>query len=76
MENAWKTNEKMDNYSSEPRNLKNLFSCNTFVSTNPRPTSVHALRPNDIEIIGAIGDSLTVHSLIYHFIVLNFNYQK
>lgn len=59
MENAWKTNEKMDNLTSEQRSLRNVFGCSTFVSTGPRPTSVHALRPNDIEIIGAIGDSLT-----------------
>jgi len=59
MENAWKTNENMENITSERMDLKNVFSCNTFVSTSPRPTSVHALRPNDIEIIGAIGDSLT-----------------
>jgi phospholipase B1 len=25
----------------------------------PRPTSVHRLRPNDIEVIGAMGDSST-----------------
>ena len=60
MANAWKKNEKMTNITFQPRNLKDVFNCNTFISTNPRPTSVHALRPNDIEIIGAIGDSLTV----------------
>ncbi|RNA24384.1 phospholipase membrane-associated-like [Brachionus plicatilis] len=59
MENAWKTNEKMTNFTAEPRSLKDFFYCNTFVSTSPRPTNVHALRPNDIEYIGAVGDSLT-----------------
>lgn len=78
MENAWKTNEKMVNLTSEQRSLRNAFSCNTFVSTGPRPTSVHALRPNDIEIVGAIGDSLTVcfiNEIFLYFLFKNFYFE-
>ena len=35
------------------------FKCSTGSSSNPKPTSVHKLKPNDIDVIGAIGDSLT-----------------
>ncbi|CAF1084675.1 unnamed protein product [Brachionus calyciflorus] len=51
-EHALETNELMANITSHRIALKNEFKC-------PRPTSVHTLRPNDIEIIGALGDSLT-----------------
>lgn len=62
----------MTNLKSEQRNLKDVFSCKTFFSTNPRPTSVNALRPNDIEVVGAIGDSLTVNLLINNNILYFF----
>lgn len=36
------------------------FPCDTQETrSNPKPTSVHKLRPGDIDIVGAIGDSLT-----------------
>lgn len=35
------------------------FNCKVGPLTTARPTSVHALRPSDIDAIGAIGDSLT-----------------
>lgn len=36
------------------------FPCNTTASrSSTRPVSVHALRPGDIDVIGAFGDSLT-----------------
>ncbi|RNA03249.1 phospholipase membrane-associated-like, partial [Brachionus plicatilis] len=55
--NPWKVNEKMTSQSSfRP---KNIFNCNVLPKSKQRPTSVHALRPQDIEIISAIGDSLT-----------------
>jgi hypothetical protein len=58
MANAWRTNEMMDNVDSR-MDLRNVFTCNT-ANTSPKATNVHALKPNDIDIIGAIGDSLTV----------------
>lgn len=45
--------------------LKNLFSCNVSPVSGQRPTSVHALRPQDIEVIAALGDSLTVISIYF-----------
>jgi hypothetical protein len=37
-----------------------IFQClNNQLFFLPRPTSVNRLRPNDIEVIGAMGDSLT-----------------
>lgn len=36
-----------------------LFTCNVGTSSSPKPTSVHKLKPNDIDVVGAIGDSLT-----------------
>jgi hypothetical protein len=35
------------------------FKCPTFIKNYPRSTSVHKLRPTDIEVIGAMGDSIT-----------------
>jgi len=60
MKYASKTNEKL--YESERFISKfnpYTFNCQIGPLTNPRPTSVHSLRPSDIEVIGAIGDSLT-----------------
>jgi phospholipase B1 len=34
------------------------FSCNV-TSSPSNPSSVHALRPSDIRVVGAIGDSMT-----------------
>ena len=39
------------------------YNCPPDVSSEV-PTSVHALRPGDIRVIGAMGDSLTVSSSI------------
>lgn len=38
------------------------FSCSIPPRSNPKPTSVHKLLPGDIDIIAAVGDSLTVKS--------------
>ncbi|KAJ8044684.1 Phospholipase B1, membrane-associated [Holothuria leucospilota] len=35
------------------------FNCDTDISAGPPATSVHALRPHDVSVIGAMGDSLT-----------------
>jgi len=35
------------------------FSCQTFGPSSPKPTSVHKLRVSDIDVVAAIGDSLT-----------------
>lgn len=43
-----------------PKSLKNRFKCNVPSASGSRPSSVHALKPQDIEIIAALGDSLTV----------------
>lgn len=58
-QNAYKKNEKMlPLFSKNDENMRR-FDCPGFASTNPKPTSVHRIRPNDIDVIGAIGDSLT-----------------
>lgn len=36
------------------------FYCQPMSASNGKPKSVHALRPADIEVVAAIGDSLTV----------------
>lgn len=36
------------------------FNCQPLPSSSQKPVSVHALRPGDIEIVAAVGDSLTV----------------
>jgi phospholipase B1 len=38
---------------------KATFSCTIIPKSSPKPTSVHKLTPGDIDIISAIGDSLT-----------------
>jgi hypothetical protein len=71
MKYASKTNEKL--YESERLIAKfnpYTFNCQIGPLTNPRPTSVHALRPSDINVIGAIGDSLTVNSLFLIIIII------
>jgi phospholipase B1 len=35
------------------------FSCPVIAASTSNPTSVHALRPNDIKVVGALGDSIT-----------------
>lgn len=43
--------------------------CNTNGTRSPtRPTSVHELRPGDIDIVGSVGDSLTVGTGSFSFI--------
>ncbi|XP_070578243.1 phospholipase B1, membrane-associated-like [Ptychodera flava] len=44
--------------SSKAVGMKN-FPCSVSVSSGRIPTSVHELRPSDIKVIGALGDSLT-----------------
>ena len=55
---ASKVNEKNVGRLGE-ESSRAAFKCNVGTSSTTRPTSVHQLRPNDIEVIGAIGDSLT-----------------
>lgn len=49
----------MDSIKSEAFARNAAFSCPTNLKSESRPTSVHQLRPGDIEVVGAIGDSLT-----------------
>lgn len=58
MNQGSKTNEQFYGQSRD-EGSRAVFRCQVTPSTNPKPTSVHALRPSDIEVIGAIGDSLT-----------------
>lgn len=54
--------EKFESSSSASANfaLRNRLTCPGMTQQVPsRPSSVHRLRPSDIEVIGAIGDSLT-----------------
>jgi phospholipase B1 len=37
----------------------NTFSCPPITPSESNPTSVHRLRPNDIKVVGALGDSAT-----------------
>jgi hypothetical protein len=62
-------NEKLDQNESRDLTMqaRGPFNCQIIPSTNPRPTSVHQLRPSDIEVIAAIGDSLTVRILNFKF---------
>lgn len=46
------------------------FFCNiTGTRSFTRPTSVHELRPGDIDIVGAVGDSLTVGTGSFAYIL-------
>jgi len=46
------------------------FFCNTNGTRSlTRPTSVHELRPGDIDVIGGIGDSLTVGTGSFSYIL-------
>ena len=65
LRNPLQVNEKMINQSA--KSLRNRFKCNVPNVSGTRPTSVHALRPEDIEIVAALGDSLTVFSKISDF---------
>ncbi|XP_078473171.1 phospholipase B1, membrane-associated-like [Lampetra planeri] len=38
---------------------KNVFPCRALAPSASRPTSVHSLRPSDINVVAALGDSLT-----------------
>jgi len=55
MKNGDKTNEMMPKLEESGK----AFYCQRVPITWPRPTSVHNLRPGDIEVFGAIGDSLS-----------------
>ncbi|XP_013875458.1 phospholipase B1, membrane-associated isoform X2 [Austrofundulus limnaeus] len=35
------------------------FSCKNFAPSDPQPSSVHKLRPSDIQVVAALGDSIT-----------------
>jgi hypothetical protein len=57
-----RTNENFDPRNANPAlQAKNYqFGCQTFGRTpGGRPSSVHALMPGDIEVVAAMGDSLT-----------------
>lgn len=47
------------------------FNCDQMEASKQKPTSVHALRPADIELVAAIGDSLTVRFKDLKQIILN-----
>jgi len=38
---------------------ENMLNCPSLSHSSSTPTSVHALRPTDVKVVGAIGDSLT-----------------
>ena len=74
-----RTNEKLNEIGSSRLVTTKInpfpFNCqidlSSLLTNNNRPTSVHSLRPSDIEVIGAIGDSLTVLIIsIYHKLIL------
>ena len=47
-------------YAPAPRNVsQRAFPCQTLPASPAAPTSVHALRPGDIGVVGALGDSIT-----------------
>ena len=46
------------NYSAEPK-IYNKFDCPTVARSPTPPQSVHKLRPGDIDVVMALGDSLT-----------------
>lgn len=51
-----------------PKSTK--FLCDTEGTRSvTRPTSVHMLRPGDIDVIGAIGDSLSVGTGSFSYII-------
>ncbi len=78
MQYASKTNEKMNENERLLNTKLNQFTFDCQIeplTTNKRPTSVHALRPSDIEVIGAIGDSLTVKMSIF-FVLIKVNALK
>ncbi|XP_047243288.1 phospholipase B1, membrane-associated-like isoform X3 [Girardinichthys multiradiatus] len=56
------SNYKYSGPSPTPEPVKNWgsdFSCNNFATSDSQPTSVHKLRPSDIQVVAALGDSLT-----------------
>ncbi len=40
--------------------MRAVFNCPILPKPSQRPKSVHSLTPSDIEVVGAIGDSITV----------------
>ena len=59
LKDAYNVNEKNLPSQTEESSRASAFKCVVTANTNGRPTSVHKVRPADIEVIGAIGDSLT-----------------
>lgn len=43
-----------------PHSVKFPCTDKSLFKSKTKPTSVHALRPGDIDLVGALGDSLTV----------------
>lgn len=66
-DNSWSEYVKaVEHYAAEQRSeseqsigAKAAFSCSIPPRSNPKPNSVHKLQPGDIDVIAAIGDSLT-----------------
>ncbi|BFZ11512.1 hypothetical protein BsWGS_14551 [Bradybaena similaris] len=46
-------------YIANPQAPKNVFPCRLLSPSPTSPTSVHRLRPGDISVVAALGDSLT-----------------
>ena len=67
-------NEKVNKINDQ--SISSTFNCK--VESFPKSSSINALRPTDIDVIGAIGDSLTVNNLkkatLIFFIVYRFIY--
>ncbi len=65
--NFFKAKEKLAKLSS--------LSCSTGGRSSAKPTSVHQLKPGDIDVMGALGDSITVSfltsiSIIIHYCII------
>jgi len=52
LEREGKSNPKLKSENS-------VFTCPSYPRSSPKPTSVHKLRPGDIDVVMALGDSLT-----------------
>ncbi|PWA27875.1 hypothetical protein CCH79_00000514, partial [Gambusia affinis] len=62
--------------SPTPDPIKNWgsdFSCNNFTPSDSQPTSVHKLRPSDIQVVAALGDSVTAGTGAKSNSILNLN---
>lgn len=58
---------KLDENKDNELATRATFPCTPFPRSNPKPTSVHKLQPADIDVIAAIGDSLTVNHFFIQF---------